>query len=103
MRSKEKYPLDSGRRPWTRRCDSSSRRGSTAWAVFPADASYLGAGKQSFTIDYRVDDLDSLRATLRANGVDVDDRVDEFEYGRCSWCTDLEGNRIELWEPGPGN
>jgi predicted enzyme related to lactoylglutathione lyase len=29
----------------------------------------------------------------------VDDRVEEYEFGRFGWATDPEGNRFELWEP----
>jgi predicted enzyme related to lactoylglutathione lyase len=36
---------------------------------------------------------------LRAAGVAVDERVEEMEFGRFGWATDLEGNRFELWEP----
>jgi predicted enzyme related to lactoylglutathione lyase len=25
--------------------------------------------------------------------------VEEIEFGRFGWATDLEGNRFELWEP----
>ena len=35
----------------------------------------------------------------RAAGVDVDDRVEEMQYGRFAWASDPEGNRFELWEP----
>ena len=36
---------------------------------------------------------------LRANGCDVDKRVEESDYGKFGWVMDPEGNRIELWEP----
>jgi predicted enzyme related to lactoylglutathione lyase len=50
-------------------------------------------------INYRVVDLDRLLDQLRSEGVEVDDRIEEYEYGRFAWITDSEGNRIELWEP----
>jgi hypothetical protein len=31
----------------------------------------------------------------------VDPKVEEYEYGRFGWIRDLDGNRIELWEPLP--
>jgi hypothetical protein len=31
--------------------------------------------------------------------VEVDQRVEEYEYGKFGWVMDPEGNRIELWEP----
>ena len=50
-------------------------------------------------INYRVADLDGLLKKLREEGVEVDDRIEEYEYGRFGWIMDPEGNRIELWEP----
>ena len=36
-------------------------------------------------------------------GARVDERVEDFEYGRFGWAWDPEGNRFELWQPlGPG-
>jgi predicted enzyme related to lactoylglutathione lyase len=38
-------------------------------------------------------------AALRAEGCNVDDRVEESEYGIFGWVIDPEGNRLELWQP----
>jgi predicted enzyme related to lactoylglutathione lyase len=32
-------------------------------------------------------------------GADVDEHVEDHEYGKFGWVTDPEGNRIELWQP----
>jgi predicted enzyme related to lactoylglutathione lyase len=50
-------------------------------------------------VNFPVRDLDAILAQLRANGVEVDDRVEDIEAGRFGWATDPEGNRFELWEP----
>jgi predicted enzyme related to lactoylglutathione lyase len=71
----------------------------TVWAPFPADTRYFGPGGQQLMVNFRVRDLDAMLAQLRTAGVDVDDRVEEMEYGRFGWATDVEGNRFELWEP----
>ena len=71
----------------------------TVWAPFPADTTYFGTGEQPLMVNFRVRDLDAMLAQLRGAGVDVDDRVEQMEYGRFAWATDLEGNRFELWEP----
>ena len=53
-------------------------------------------------VNSTVTDLDAMLAQLRAAGVDVDERVEDHEYGRFGWATDPEGNRFELWQPlGP--
>jgi predicted enzyme related to lactoylglutathione lyase len=71
----------------------------TVWATFPADTSYFGPGPAPFMINYRVRDLDAMLAQLRAAGVSVDERVEDFDYGRFGWATDPAGNRFELWQP----
>lgn len=71
----------------------------TIWSPFPRDTTYFAPSAAPFMINYRVDDLDALLERLRAAGVTVDDKVDEYPYGRFGWVMDPEGNRIELWEP----
>lgn len=71
----------------------------TVWAPFPADSGYFGGEEQQLMVNFRVRDLDAMLGQLRAAGVDVDGRVEEHEYGRFGWATDLEGNRFELWQP----
>jgi predicted enzyme related to lactoylglutathione lyase len=41
----------------------------------------------------------SCTASFMNEGVAVDPRVEESEYGWFGWVMDPEGNRIELWEP----
>ena len=53
-------------------------------------------------INYRVEDLHALLAALRSEGVQVEDKVEESEYGKFGWVMDPEGNRVELWQPPPG-
>ncbi len=71
------------------------------WSVFPADTSYFGAGTAPFMVNYRVQNLDAMLAQLRTAGANVDDRIEDYDYGRFGWATDPEGNRFELWEPRP--
>src|SRR5664279_1289107 len=58
------------------------------------------AQRQSVMVNYRVDNLDAMVARLTSMGAVVEDILVE-ENGRFTWSTDLEGNRFELWEPGP--
>ena len=84
-----------------READQPETIGRTVWSPFPADTKYFAPSQASFMINYRVVDLDRLLDQLRREGVEVDDRIEDYEYGRFAWITDEEGNRIELWEP-PG-
>ena len=72
----------------------------TVWSPFSEDTDYWPAEKQSM-VNFTVRDLDAMLAQLRAAGVEVDDRIEDAEYGRFGWAADPEGNRIELWQP-PG-
>ena len=72
----------------------------TVWSLFPSDTKYFDPSKADFMINYRVENLTSLLEELRAEGVEVDERTDDSDYGRFGWIMDPEGNRIELWEPG---
>ena len=72
--------------------------GSTAWSIFKPESPYFPAS-QSVMINYRVMDLHALVAALKAEGCNVDDKVEDTEFGKFGWVTDPEGNRIELWEP----
>lgn len=73
--------------------------GPTVWSAFEANTDYFGRRDQAWMVNFRVRDLDAMLAQLRAAGVQVDDNVEEYDYGRFGWATDPEGNRFELWEP----
>lgn len=75
------------------------RVGFTAWEVFSADSNYFDPSDAPFMFNYRVEDLDALLEQLRGEGVEVDDRREDGEYGRFGWVYDPDGNKIELWEP----
>ncbi|MCJ0826350.1 VOC family protein [Luteimonas sp. 50] len=79
-----------------------SQKGMTLWSAFKSDTTYLEPGTASFMVNFRVADLDALLAALRAEGCNVEARTDESEQGRFGWVIDPEGNKVELWEPPPG-
>ena len=70
----------------------------TVWSIFPGETEYWPAEQQTM-VNYRVGDLDAMLAQLRAAGAEVDERVEEQEFGRFGWAVDPDGNRFELWEP----
>jgi len=81
--------------------DSPSKENFTVWCIFPASTKYFGEGQSDFMLNYVVDDLNGTLKALREEGVWVDPKVDEYEYGKFGWIMDPDGNRIELWEPLP--
>ncbi|MBS0445381.1 MAG: VOC family protein [Proteobacteria bacterium] len=82
--------------------ENPSGTGTTIWTPFKSDTTHFGPGGASFMINFRVQDLHALLAALRAEGCDVEDKVDESEFGKFGWVRDPEGNRVELWEPPEG-
>ena len=71
----------------------------TVWAIFPEPTKYFAPSSSPFMINFRVADLERLLELLRAEGVEIDPKREDYDYGRFAWIMDPEGNRIELWEP----
>ena len=76
--------------------------GTTVWNLFESSSNYFAPSQASFMVNYRVERLHPLLAALRAEGCQVDDKIDESEYGKFGWVVDPDGNKIELWEPPAG-
>ena len=71
----------------------------TVWSPFEATTTYFEPSSAPFMINFRVRDLDAMLSQLREAGCDVDDRIEDSEFGRFGWVMDPEQNRIELWQP----
>ncbi len=84
--------------PWT---DASGKpaNGMTVWTISGFDANDFAPSTASFMINYRVADLASLLAALRAEGCNVLEKTDDSGYGKFGWVIDPEGNKFELWQP----
>ena len=82
--------------------ENPERRGLTVWALFEKHSKYFEPSGAPFMLNYRVDDLDALLAALRAEGVMIDPKREDNDYGKFAWIVDPEGNKIELWEPPKG-
>jgi predicted enzyme related to lactoylglutathione lyase len=82
--------------------DNPTGRGTTAWNIFEAKSNYFSPSAAQFMVNYRVEKLHPMLTALRAEGCQVDDKVDESEYGKFGWVVDPDGNKIELWEPPEG-
>jgi len=76
--------------------DDPEKKGMTVWSVFKGESKYFD---RPFMINYVVDDLDALLEALKAEGVEIDPKRENHDFGKFAWIVDPEGNRIELWEP----
>lgn len=69
------------------------------FSLFEPDSAYIGdPATQGAMVNFVVDDLEGVLERLSESGATVEPIQDEG-YGRFSWTTDPEGNRVELWEP----
>ncbi|MEP6481536.1 MAG: VOC family protein [Rhodoglobus sp.] len=71
--------------------------GPVIWNIAEASGS-----PKSFTINYRVADLNGLLQLLRDEGRTVSENAEDSEYGKFGWVIDPEDNKVELWEPAAG-
>lgn len=83
---------------WRQGADS-TRKGFTQWSPFNEKTTYFEPSTRDFMINYRVVDLEALIQQLKQNGVVVLDTIEAVEYGKFVHIMDIEGNKIELWEP----
>ena len=84
--------------PW-REHDDPQKEHVTVWTVFPASTDYFDPSHAPFMVNYIVDDLDALLDRLKQEGVKIDAKRMNESYGRFAWIYDLDGNKIELWQP----
>ena len=83
---------------WYQGADS-TKKGFTQWSPFNEKTKYFEPSTKDFMINYRVADLESLVSELKANNVTVLDTIETYDYGKFVHILDIEGNKIELWEP----
>jgi predicted enzyme related to lactoylglutathione lyase len=66
------------------------------------DGKHFAPSKATFMVNYRVGDLNAVLQSLRDEGCNVLEKTDDSEYGKFGWVMDPEGNKVELWQPPPG-
>jgi catechol 2,3-dioxygenase-like lactoylglutathione lyase family enzyme len=81
--------------------DDAEETGYTVWSPFARDTEYFAPSDAPFMVNFRVQNLDALLASLRGDGVEVVAGPKEEPNGRFAWILDPEGRKIELWEPVP--
>ena len=79
--------------------EDSTKKAYTLWSPFPEKTKYFEPSSQDFMINYRVENIEALVEELTKEGVTVLDKIEASDYGKFVHILDLEGNKIELWEP----
>ncbi|MDO9511224.1 MAG: VOC family protein [Bacteroidales bacterium] len=83
---------------WRQGADT-TKKGFTQWSPFNEKTKYFEPSTKDFMINYRVDDIEALVADLKINGVVILDTIETYDYGKFVHILDIEGNKLELWEP----
>lgn len=82
-----------------RQADDSTKKGFTQWSPFKETTKYFEPSTKDFMINYRVENLELLVQGLRKEAVTIVDTIETYDYGKFVHILDMEGNKIELWEP----
>lgn len=83
---------------WYQGADS-TKKGFSQWSPFKETTKYFEPSTKEFMINYRVENLEALVDQLKKNQVNVVDTIETYDYGKFVHIMDIEGNKIELWEP----
>ncbi|MEI6852310.1 MAG: VOC family protein [Bacteroidota bacterium] len=83
---------------WYQGADS-TKKGFTQWSPFSDKTKYFEPSTKDFMINYRVENMVKLIEELKKEGVTILDTMESYDYGKFVHIMDIEGNKIELWEP----
>jgi len=79
--------------------DKNHQTATTQWSPFTKESNYFNPSKKDYMFNYRVKNLDQLLIDLKNEGIEIIDKPEIFSYGKFAWIMDLDGNKVELWEP----
>lgn len=79
--------------------EKDSNRGFTQWSPMEDSTNYYAPSQKEFMLNYRVENLTWLVDQLKKEGINVLDNIESFPYGKFVHIMDLDGQKVELWEP----
>jgi predicted enzyme related to lactoylglutathione lyase len=79
--------------------NTNNKNGSIQWSPFDETTKYFEPSTKEFMINYTVDNLEALVVELKNEGITLVDEIETYDYGKFIHILDIEGNKIELWEP----
>lgn len=83
---------------WYQGADS-TKKGFTQWSPFKETTKYFNPSTKEFMINYRVENLVALVEQFKKDSVTICDTIETYSYGKFVHIMDIEGNKIELWQP----
>jgi predicted enzyme related to lactoylglutathione lyase len=75
------------------------KKGLTQWNLNSETAKLYEPSTKDFMINYRVENLEALVEELKKENVTIVDKIETYDYGKFVHILDIEGNKIQLWEP----
>ncbi|MCU0441067.1 MAG: VOC family protein [Bacteroidia bacterium] len=69
------------------------------WSPFNQQTQYFNTAQQSFMLNLVVYDAKALYRQLQSEGITLIGELQESEFGIFFWCLDVDGNKVELWQP----
>ena len=69
------------------------------WSVVDGDPDSLNHGRNDFTFNLIVEDVDSALRQIEDAGGTIVGEAENGEKGRFGWFIDPDGNKVELWQP----
>ena len=76
-----------------------AKKGGIQWGPFSETTDYFSPSNKEFMINYTVENLIGMVAQLKKDGVTILDTIETYDYGKFVHIMDIEGNKIELYEP----
>lgn len=69
------------------------------WSIVDGDPNSLQHGRQDFTFNLIVDDVDAALREIEDAGGTIVGEAENEPKGRFGWFIDPDGNKVELWQP----
>jgi predicted enzyme related to lactoylglutathione lyase len=69
------------------------------WSPFSKDNSHFDSNRQEFMMNFRVAHIEELMAHLKSKNIEILGDMESHDYGKFAWIKDLDGRKLELWEP----
>lgn len=76
-----------------------TKKAQTQWTPFAESTKYFEPSNKDLMINYRVENLELLVEELKKEGVSILDEIETYDFGKFVHILDIEGNKVELWEP----
>ena len=79
--------------------DDNNLTGLTQWTPFDQKSNYFNPSTTPYMLNFRVKNLETLLKNLQKEGIQIVEQLTELNTGKFAWILDINGTKVELWEP----